>query len=58
MRVLRPHNDPLVIFILVSRKAVDKVLVDTGSSVDVLFMKTMDLLGIDRVQIRQDHMIL
>ncbi|KAF8095185.1 hypothetical protein N665_0339s0054 [Sinapis alba] len=42
-----PHNDPLPIDIGIGECEVTKVLVDTGSSVDLIFRDTLDKMGID-----------
>ena len=42
-----PHNDPLLIDIGIVECQVTKVLVDTGSSVDLIFRDTLDTMGID-----------
>lgn len=42
-----PHNDPLLIDIGIGECQVTKVLVDTGSSVDLIFRDTLDKMGID-----------
>ncbi|XP_074377179.1 uncharacterized protein LOC141718698 [Apium graveolens] len=46
--VIRPHEDPLIINPLIRQNKIWKVLVDTGSSVNILFHKTycnMNLAG-------------
>lgn len=45
--VSMPHNDPLLIDIGIGECQVTKVLVDTGSSVDLIFRDTLDKMGID-----------
>ena len=42
-----PHNDPLLIDIVIGKCQVTKVLVDTGSSVDLIFRDTLDKMGIN-----------
>ncbi|XP_048611648.1 uncharacterized protein LOC106393248 [Brassica napus] len=42
-----PHNDSLLIDIRIGECQVTKVLVDTGSSVDLIFRDTLDKMGID-----------
>lgn len=42
-----PHNDPLVVMLRVENVNVHKVLVDTGSSVDVMLWSTFEKLKID-----------
>ena len=42
-----PHNDSLLIDIRIGECQVTKVLVDTGSSVDLIFRDTLDKMGIN-----------
>lgn len=42
-----PHNDPLLIDIGIGQCQVTKVLIDTGSSVDLIFRDTLDKMGVD-----------
>ncbi|XP_013617314.1 PREDICTED: uncharacterized protein LOC106323790 [Brassica oleracea var. oleracea] len=42
-----PHNDPLLVDIGIGECQVTKVLVDTGSSVALVFRDTLDKMGID-----------
>ena len=51
--ILYPHEDALVIKVTVASKKFDRVLVDTGSSVDVLFKSTLEEMGI--VDLRLEH---
>ena len=44
--ILYPHEDALVIKATVASKKFDRILVDTGSSVDVLFKSTLGEMGI------------
>ncbi|XP_052288620.1 uncharacterized protein LOC127899311 [Citrus sinensis] len=44
--VLYPHEDALVIKATVASKKFDRILIDTGSSVDVLFKSTLEEMGI------------
>ncbi|XP_048613264.1 uncharacterized protein LOC125587143 [Brassica napus] len=41
-----PHNDPLLIDIGIGECQVTKVLVDTSSSVDLIFRDTLDKMGV------------
>ena len=43
-----PHDDPLVIRAVVANKTVHQVLIDNGSSVDIIFASTFDKMGIGR----------
>ena len=43
-----PHDDPLVIRAVVANKTIHRVLVDNGSSVDIIFASAFDKMGIGR----------
>ena len=43
-----PHDDPLVIKTIVANKTIHRVLVDNGSSVEIIFASTFDKMGIGR----------
>ena len=43
-----PHDDPLVVHAIVANKTVHWVLVDNGSSVDIIFASAFDKMGIGR----------
>ena len=43
-----PHDDSLVIRAVVANKTVHQVLVDNGSSVDIIFASALDKMGIGR----------
>ena len=43
-----PHDDPLVIRAIVANKTVHRVLVDNGSSADIIFASAFDKIGIGR----------
>ena len=43
-----PYDDPLVIRVVVANKTVHRVLVDNGSSVDIIFASAFDKMGIGR----------
>ena len=43
-----PHDDPLVIRIVVANKIVHRVLVNNGSSTDIIFALAFDKMGIGR----------
>ena len=43
-----PHDDPLVVRSVLANKTVHRVLVDNGSSADIIFTSTFDKIGIGR----------
>ena len=43
-----PHDDPLVIRAFVANKTIHRVLVDNGSSSDIIFASAFDKMGIER----------
>ena len=44
-----PHDDPLVIkVIIMANKTVHRVLIDNGSSIDIIFASVFDKMGIER----------
>ena len=43
-----PHDDPLVIRVVVANKTIHRVLVDNGSSADIIFTSAFDRMGIGR----------
>ena len=43
-----PHDDPLVIKSIMANKTVHKVLIDNGSSADIIFASAFDKMGIGR----------
>ena len=43
-----PHGDPLVIRAVVANKTVHRVLIDNGSSTDIIFASAFDKMGIGR----------
>ncbi|XP_013601239.1 uncharacterized protein LOC106412736 [Brassica napus] len=42
-----PHNDPLLVVLGIGEYDVTKVLIDTGSSVDLIFRGTLEKMGVD-----------
>jgi hypothetical protein len=47
-----PHNDALVVTVTVANHAIHQVLVDNGSSADILYWPTFKQMGIDRDRIK------
>ena len=43
-----PHDDPLVVLAVVTKKTVHRVLVDNRSSVDLIFALAFNKMGIGR----------
>ena len=43
-----PHDDPLVIKVIVANKTIHRVLVDNGSSTDIIFASAFNQMGIGR----------
>ena len=43
-----PHDDPLVIRAVVANKTIHRVLIDNGSSADIIFSSTFDKMGIGK----------
>ena len=43
-----PHDDLLVIRVIVANKTVHKVMIDNGSSADIIFASAFDKMGIER----------
>ena len=48
-----PHDDPLVIRVVVANKTVHKVLIDNESSADIIFASAFDKMGIGREKLEQ-----
>ena len=48
-----PHEDPLVIRVVVTNITIHKVLVDNGSSVDIIFASAFNKMGIGREKLEQ-----
>ncbi|KAG7530646.1 Retrotransposon gag domain [Arabidopsis thaliana x Arabidopsis arenosa] len=47
----KPHDDALVITLDVANFEVSRILIDTGSSVDLIFLGTLERMGISRADI-------
>ena len=48
----KPHDDALVIKLDIANCKVQRVLIDTGSSVDLIFLDTLVRMGISKSDIR------
>jgi hypothetical protein len=46
-RVIMPHDDALVVIVTVANHAIHRILVDNGSSVDILYWPAFKQMGID-----------
>ena len=46
-----PHDDPLVIRAVVANKTVHRVLIDNGSSADIIFASAFDKMDIGRAKL-------
>ena len=46
-----PHDDPLVVRAIVSNTTVHRVLIDNGSSADIIFASAFDKMGIGREKV-------
>ena len=53
--VLYPHEDTLLIKAIVAGKEFQWILVDTGSSVDILFKSTLDEMGIADLKLERTN---
>ncbi|GKV15413.1 hypothetical protein SLEP1_g26207 [Rubroshorea leprosula] len=47
LRVITPHNDPLVTSVMINNCEVQRVLVDTGSAPDIMYFHCFESLGLD-----------
>ena len=47
------HDDPLVIWSIMANKTVHRVLIDNGSSTDIIFASAFDKMGIGREKLEQ-----
>ena len=43
-----PHDDPLVVRVIVANTTVHRVLIDNGNSADIIFASAFDKMGIGR----------
>ena len=54
-----PHDDPLVIRVIVANKIVHRVLIDNGSSADIIFASAFDKMGIgkEKLELMSAHLL-
>ncbi|XP_010480767.1 PREDICTED: uncharacterized protein LOC104759558 [Camelina sativa] len=52
--IQHPHSDPLVIEVAMGEFDVERVLVDTGSTVNVLFWQTLEKMGVTPEQVKPE----
>ena len=50
--VYHPHNDGLVITLVTTNRRTDRVLIDSSSSADIIFLDTFDEMGLNRSDVR------
>ena len=51
-RVTMPHDDALVVTLTVANQVIHRILVDNGSSIDILYWPVFQQMGIDRDRIK------
>ena len=56
--IRRPHDDALVITLAIANCEVKRILVDNGSSTNVLFFSALMMMEVDKSQIERMHVIL
>ena len=50
--VRQPHNDPLVIMLNIEGFNTKRILVDNGSSTDIIYLPTFEKLKLDEKRLR------
>lgn len=48
-----PHNDTLVLEVIIENHTVCRILVDNGSSVDILYFNCLEKIGIPKEQLEK-----
>ena len=56
--LINPHDDVLVISLLIANCMIKKILIDNGSSTNVLFMNALKEIKIDESNIRRRSTVL
>ena len=51
-RVKQPHDDPLVIMLMIEGFNTKRILVDNGSSADIIYLSTFQQLKLDPGRLR------
>ena len=51
-RVLHPHNDALVVSLKIAKNHVHRILIDNGSSTDVIFKSALDKMNLEGAILR------
>ena len=52
LKVIHPHNDALVVSLKVANNLVHRVLVDNGSSVDILFKSALAKMNLEGAKLK------
>ena len=55
LRIHHPHNDVIIITLLIADYSIRRVLVDNGSSTDILYYPAFQQMNLGRDQLRPVH---
>ena len=55
LRIHHPHNDAIIITLLIADYSIKRVLVDNGSSTDILYYPAFQQMNLGRDQLRPVH---
>ena len=55
LRIHHPHNDAIIITLLIADYSIRRVLVDNGSSTDILYYPAFQQMNLGRDQLRPVH---
>lgn len=50
--VSQPHNDPLVVTLVISNYLMYRIVIDNGNSANILYHPTFDQMGVERDKLR------